>query len=271
MFGRGISPVIGRVLWFLERGVLRYVDLLITVSEGLRERYVKEVRPGVECIALLNCLSVPQDPAPRKLPGTPLVLGRIGTLRPRSRIDMIADIVVALNESGTPVRFKYAGESRGRYAATVADSQERMAEFTHFVGWVSVDNFEGFYADVDVLLNIHERGDPLVERLGYFSKVFEAMAFGVPAVINDYPSMTPIITGADSGTVVSDFSIDGFVQAIRALAEDPQRVLEMGKNAHAVGFQHYNWDVMGERLVEAYRGLARRCDAGRTGSSGGED
>lgn len=254
-FGGGLSRHFGAAVWKVERHLVRYVDVVLTVSDGLRERYGREVRPETPVTVLMNCAPVPEV-VDRRTDAHSFVIGRIGNLRPRSRVDMLAEIIVRLNELGHHVRFRYAGCPLGDYRATVEAAHERMAAYAEYSPWVPYEEFGAFYAGIDLVLNIHERGDALEEHLAYFSKVFEAMAFGVPAVINDFPSMTPIIERTGAGVVVREFSVDAFVQTLADLIRNRAHLDQMRERCRRVARDEFNWGVMERRLLACYSKIA---------------
>lgn len=255
-FGRGISPHFGRWVWGVEQRFVLSVDLVLTVSDGLRDRYQGAVRPGVQVHTILNCLPLPElKKRPTRPRGAPFVIGRIGNLRPRSRIDLLADIVLGLVDRGYDIRFKYAGISLGSYGAVVAAEHQRMEEWATHRQWVPVEEFAAFYSDVDVLLNIHEPGDALEERFAYFSKVFEALALGVPVVINDFPSMTPMIEPSGAGLIVRPLTASAFIDCIASLIENPERLDDMRRSGRELAQERVNWSVMEQRLIDGYSSI----------------
>ncbi|MFW6323251.1 MAG: glycosyltransferase, partial [Guyparkeria sp.] len=55
------------------------------------------------------------------------------------------------------------------------------------------------------------------------------------------------------GIVVPSDNVEGFVQALSILLDDPQLLREMGQKALEITVPHFTWEGMTRRLLEAMK------------------
>lgn len=87
------------------------------------------------------------------------------------------------------------------------------------------------------------------------NKLFEYMAAGLPVIASDFPAWRDIVERKDCGLCVDPAYPAAIADAIRYLAEHPERRAEMGANGRRAVLEQYNWESEGRRLLEAYETL----------------
>jgi glycosyltransferase involved in cell wall biosynthesis len=90
----------------------------------------------------------------------------------------------------------------------------------------------------------------------YSTKMFEYMALGIPVVCSNFPLWSDIVAGADCGIVVDPRDPAAIADAIRALAEDPERAARLGENGRRAIAERYNWEAELAKLDALYRSVA---------------
>lgn len=115
-----------------------------------------------------------------------------------------------------------------------------------FTGWIE-DKRGAFGAGDIFFLPSHEENQGIV--------VLESMACEVPVVLRDLPVFREYVTDGVDARLADD--VDGFVEAIQALASDPETARRLGKAGRGTAEDH-RLAVIGQRYAELYRGLLGR-------------
>jgi glycosyltransferase involved in cell wall biosynthesis len=90
----------------------------------------------------------------------------------------------------------------------------------------------------------------------YSTKMFEYMALGIPVVCSNFPLWTEIVGGAECGITVDPRDPRAIAEAIRALADDPDRARRLGENGRRAIAERYNWEAELAKLEALYRKVA---------------
>ncbi|GAA0989898.1 Alpha-maltose-1-phosphate synthase [Nocardioides aquaticus] len=165
----------------------------------------------------------------------------VGSLTRRKNADGLRRIADRLT-SARPVRFVFAGATAGVFSGldsggAPAPSSPRI----EFLGQVN---------DPHVLEELYRRASVFVFPSFYEASPLppvEAMSAGTPVVASDIPSLRERC--GDAVTYVEPHDIDGFVNEIGALLDDPALRDSMAERGRARAAA-YSWRAQTERLVE---------------------
>lgn len=153
-----------------------------------------------------------------------------------------------------PVRMVLFGKF---WPAELETRVRAMAGFRHvdFRGWIPYEQLPGELsrADAGIVCFLPE---PNNVNAGP-TKLFEYMACGLPVVASDFPMWREVVVGSDCGLCVDPRDPDAIADALRYLADHPQRRDEMGANGRRAIRDRYNWEVEAETLIAAYRRLTQ--------------
>ena len=236
------------------RAVVQGASRTICTSEAERDELAALVAPGdAERLVVVHNgvrLPPPADPADRAALRTELGLADdqfavlfLGELEARKDPLTAVRAVETVRERGAAVTLLVAGE--GPLAAEVA----RHAG----PGVLAL----GFRRDAPRLL---AASDVLVmpsRREGLSLAVLEAMSHGIPAVVSDGPGNPEAI--GDAGLVVPAGDVEGFAQALAALAADGARRRELGQRAKARVEREFGV----ERMLDATRAVYEEVTGSR--------
>jgi glycosyltransferase involved in cell wall biosynthesis len=123
---------------------------------------------------------------------------------------------------------------------------EARCEQTPLKGHITITGYVDAAQRVDLYANAAMLVLPSYEE-GFGLPVLEAMACGVPVVISSRGSL-PEVAG-NAATPVDPDDVDGFVEQMQALLEDPAGAIERGNEQAS----HYNWAACAVAARQAYQ------------------
>jgi glycosyltransferase involved in cell wall biosynthesis len=243
------------------REVFRGADLVITVSESLRQvaRFVglpddhgAVVGNGVDTDRFAP---VPRAEARRRLGliDSDQVLVTVGGLVERKGFHRVIDAMPALLQRHSALHYLIVGGPgpEGDIGSKLKEQVASLglAERVHFLGSLSPDELKWplSAADVFVLASRNE---------GWANVILEAMACGLPVVATDVGGNAEVVCRADLGTIVPFED-----QAALTAALDSALTRDWDEGAIREYAQQNSWDSR----VEVLAGLFRRVLAGREG------
>ena len=82
-------------------------------------------------------------------------------------------------------------------------------------------------------------------------KLFDSMAAGRPLVVTPRKETRALVERHGVGVVASGDTADDLAGALLGLLEDPAEARRMGAAARLAAEQHFDWNVVGERIADA--------------------
>jgi glycosyltransferase involved in cell wall biosynthesis len=89
-------------------------------------------------------------------------------------------------------------------------------------------------------------------------RVFEYMAWGMPFVTSDLPTLADLVGAERAGLLVDPGDCEGYARALAELLEDPTRARRLGENGRRAVRRGLTWESEASRLVALYGSLAGR-------------
>jgi glycosyltransferase involved in cell wall biosynthesis len=230
-----------RLLRALERDTaVRFVEHVV-VSE-LDAGRLREVVPSARCTVVPNGVDTEYfKPAARTADGRTLVFaGRMNWYPNEHGILHFIDTAWPEVKRRVPEARLVVAGMNPTHALRERARQDRAIEIT------------GFVEDIrPVITAASVYVCPILDGGGTRLKLLDAMALGMPIV------STPVAAeglDAEDGTHLLIRECDTrFVDAVVACLEDPQRCSELGGAARSLAVRRYDWSIVGEELVRAYR------------------
>jgi glycosyltransferase involved in cell wall biosynthesis len=145
----------------------------------------------------------------------------VGSLSPRKGIGQLLDAAAALVESGF-AKFSLLLVGGGPREELMRQVRERNLEgLVQIIGEVPYQQLGAFYSRSDVLIL------PSLDDV-YGMVVPEAMAFGKPVLCSKYANAKELVVDGVNGYAFDPLDCQRFSSLIREMAENPEKVREMG-------------------------------------------
>lgn len=186
------------------------------------------------------------SPAPRP---RPLGIGRIGALDHDMGIEELVQAHRILRQEFPGLRLVLAGQVTPGYAAPL-DAALRDADGLVFRGAYSYAELPRLYADLDVAV-LPQRRTPWFEHITP-TKLFEAMARGVPVVTTDIGGVGALLGDYACGAVLERVTPAEIVRRVRPFLADAGRRRAAGEAGRRLIERQLNWDASRSALLGAY-------------------
>jgi len=256
------SRVLIRVLEALELNAYRAADGVVVVSEGFRCNLVARGVPSAKVHVIPNGADL--DLFGGATGDSGAVRTRLGARRGETLVcylgahgisqDLETVVEAAAKLEGEPVHFALIGDGAARARVAACVSELGLANVT-MLGGVPRAEVPGILGAADICL-VPLRDVPLFSSF-IPSKLFEYLAAS-KAVIGALRGEAADILDAAGGVVVAPESAGAFADAVRDLAEDPDRRQAMGLRARAFVTQYYDRRVQADRYRHLLRELTGR-------------
>lgn len=241
--------------------VHRRIDRVVAVSSGVKQELVRNGLCEAK-ISVIPCgldwRELNDDSADRSAlrasmgcPEQTFLVGLVGRLVRLKNPELFIHIGERLVREGHDSYFVLIGDGRLREEL---EEKVRSSGFAHrilFTGWRHDAKQLINALDVLVVCSTTETG-PL--------SAIEAMACGVPVVTSPVGMMPDLIESGKNGYMVDAPSEEGFVAALRNLAEHPEISSRMGELARATVRKGFDLEKTSQSLAELYREILRSKD-----------
>ena len=208
----------------------------------------------------------PGDTLPRKAivihNGTPLIEGELaekeksdtitvgfaGRIHPAKGLHLLIDWVKHAKDSDVKLTLSV----RGSYSSDAPDYEDEintqiqklgLEDEVHFTGFI--DSAEKLYEGLDVVVVPSETPDPLPRS------VMESMARGIPVLGYPAGGIFEMIDDGETGYLVKDSK--GFVNALKDIQNDPERLKNMTKAAKTKIEREFSIPALHQNMTKIYR------------------
>lgn len=239
-------PLVSRFARALERAAERRFDAIVAATPAIARNFSAARR-----VALVQNFPWLRDyPEPTPVedvdPASACYVG--GLTAERGSTPMCA----ALSQTRPPVRLTFAGRADVAARTDLATLGDQLDDL-------------GMLPAVDVPRVVSESAMGLVLFLGLPNhleaqptKLFEYMAAARPFIASDFPYWRQLLERFDCGLFVDPEDSDAIRDAVQSLADDPERLRQMGARGRAAVLTDFTFENEASRLRELTTELVRR-------------
>lgn len=213
----------------------------IAISKDVLAYATRVLPKSVEKVLLFNAINRSRFYTElRQTTGDRIVM--IGSLNENKDQLLAARTIVELNRRGTHIHLDLLGDGplKPQLVEYIADNN--VGDWIHLHG--SVDHPEFCLRDASIYLHTSKS-----EAFGLV--MIEAMAAGLPVVCTDGGGNRDLIIEGENGFMVEERSAKLLADKIEYLIKNPEKRLEMGRNAQAFSKQ-FDISKYVEKLLEVY-------------------
>jgi glycosyltransferase involved in cell wall biosynthesis len=180
-----------------------------------------------------------------------------GAMGPANGLEPLLDAAAALRDDER-IHIVLVGDGKVRKQLESAAEKRGLTNVT-FVGPQTKSDMRSFLYAADVcvatLRNI------AMFRMTYPNKVFDYLAAARPVVLGIDGVIRDVVERAEGGVFVQPGDSRALADAIRELANDPDRCREMGHRGRAYVQRHFNRRDHGDLFTAVLRRAASRCES----------
>jgi glycosyltransferase involved in cell wall biosynthesis len=242
----------------IENKVLKFVSKftkkIVCVSKAVRENVVRELgRDNEKIIVIPNGIEIPDEQTLRKIPGTNINFGFVGSIIRIKGIHLIIDAIESFLKSenihlhifGTTAddsgSVQYFSELKRKI------DEHGISANVHFRGYI--EKKEEIYNDMNIIINYS-----LIPEAFPFS-VLEAMAYRKIIIAADSGGSKEIITNGENGFLVEPGNVNYLREKIIFCIKniETESISTLCKN----GYEHIKFNYSIEKFAQNYSGLLK--------------
>ena len=251
-----IATMLFPMLLVLEIILSRLSDVIITVTEPMRRKYLKI--GGHPVVVVGNYPEVPffSDLKPIKVDGInqqDIVIARIGGMHINTGIVETIRAFHVLQKRAASVKLLLIGEIMPASFDKTLMREINGNKNIILMGPIPYEYVPSYYHSVHIAVVL---GRPTLNyRLGLSVKLLENMRCGIP-VITCLGENKKIIEQNDCGLICKWNDINDIADKMETLVKDKGLRERLGKNGRKAVEEHYNWEKMEERLRGVYEAVS---------------
>ena len=235
----------------------RLLDRIVAVSEGIRDRLVRQGVPEAKVTVIENGIDIAEfatdGVADRKalreslgIPEDAVVVGSLARLTPQKGQQYLLEAARRLAGRGVPFRLVVAGDGPLREGLAAQAAGLGVADRVTFLGFRRDTRALLAMMDVFVLSSIEE-GLPMA--------MLEAMASRVPVVTTSVGDIPKVIRHLRNGILVPPRDSAGLADALHLVITDPEVRTALAAEAHRTVVSAYSQEAMCEKYLAVYHAL----------------
>lgn len=245
----------------LYEGVLKKAARVCPVSQGtadMLQAYFGEALKNTRVQPILNgndfYQKIPVEKALERQPASPPILLSVGDVKPRKGQHISLAAFAKIKERFPETHYHIAGlyKQNDYYKNLRQFIANEKLEDVHFLGAISDAELSRQYQDASVFVLTPQQEGLHFEGFGLV--YLEAGAYGLPVVGTKTGGVPDAVQEGVTGFLASPDDIDGIVEAIIRLLNDPELSRQMGQ-ANRRRAEQLTWERNVQEQMKVYRDL----------------
>lgn len=246
---------------FIETRLLKRVDALFTICNGLKNETISRGIPGGKVTVIPNCVDTEffslqeydQKVADRYNLKDKTVFGFIGSFYSYEGIVMLIDAYAKVLENRKNIRLILVGDGPEKNA--LYDKVDKMGLSANiiFTGKVPHEEIKKYYSVIDIL--VYPRKSIRLTELVTPLKPLEAMAMGKVVVGSDVGGIEELITDNKDGFLFRAGNVYALSALLAELAVDRKRFSEVSNTAIETVKRKHKWESAVRKYLPVYERL----------------
>ncbi|MEX1254786.1 MAG: glycosyltransferase family 4 protein [Dehalococcoidia bacterium] len=231
------------------------IDTTIAVSTGVRATLAAQTGvPASRVVVVHNGIDA-SDPSRRAADAPSRARGEVrlayfGRLSPEKGLSTLLRALAPLAERCPGTRTWIVGDGPQRVELEALAGQLGVASRVQFFGFQP--DARALMSDVDILVHVPEYE-------GFGLVVLEAMAAGLPVIVNDSPGgLADIVVPGETGLVVTTGDVAALADGLALLVADPGERARLGENGRVRCEREFSARWMAERTAAVYEDVISR-------------
>ena len=253
-----------RLCYFMENFSLKKADLIIVVSQPLKEELIKRGIP--EKRILVNYNGVDTEEFNPNIDGLEIrkklnledkiVIGAVSTFGAWHGMPVLSQavqpIVNRIQNTKYRVHFLFIGDGVQRPECERIIKETGMENYVTFIGIVSYKEIPKYLVACDILTSPHVPNADGTSFFGSPTKLFEYMAMGKGIVASDLDQIGEILEHQKTAWLVKPGDVQDLADGVIKLIEDKDLREKLGRNAREKVITHYTWAENVKRIIDFF-------------------
>lgn len=237
--GFGIAPMIGIAHLGKFRPMKSY-EGAVAFRKDLAEKAFQEGVSKEKIFSIQNTCNIKKNPKVKAFRKIPLI-GALGRFSGEKNFDTFLKALGILKRRKVKFKCILHGAGGDEEKLKSIAKKEGLLRDISFPGFTN--DIEKFYDTIDIFC--------IPSRIEFFSlAILEAMHMQKPIVASDIENFKEVLPSQKFGLCSKVESPESFAKNLKFLIQNPQKAVEMGKNARKRYDTHYAEDVIYEKLMK---------------------
>jgi glycosyltransferase involved in cell wall biosynthesis len=245
----------------IEQWVLESCDRILVVSELLKDALEKRGIEPHRIIVQPNAVHPPPENLSTTDPAVARLLERmrgrvvitfLGRLMAWYQLDRLIEIFADVYADHPDASLLLIGDGPEREKLTQLARERGVEDQVIFAGNTPHREVMVLLQDSDICII------PATNEWTSPVKLFEYMGSGTAVIAPDFRSISSIMTDGEHGKLFPPGDFDQLEQHLAHLLENPEARERMGQRARQHVLDHFTWDHVGRRVLEAYGNIPAR-------------
>lgn len=244
--------VLGRVARWLEIKAYQECDILVCISEAVKEIALREAKVQPEKIVVMpngvdTVFFNPERCIPKRFFPN-FTIGFVGTFFPWQALDLLLEATGELRAEGLDISVAFLGDGVMRKAWESKTEQLGLSENVIFTGMIPWEEVPQTIAGFDVAYSGHVQ---LGSRGMYHSplKIYEYMAMAKPTVASAFEDARRAIRDRETGFLFQGGDKNDLKRALNEAYRSQKELVEMGRKARQEAVTYHSWTARVRTLI----------------------